>query len=215
MSYISLKDIFNEQSRVPTGINYGVRGHEPLSLNACIKAFNTLAQRSDIAFNYVDDGCFARAHIMCRALQDMDVAPGKVWAYKGDEKMKLTQAGRVFALWDYHVAPCVPVRMPDKSVQNIILDPGIFDGPVTVDQWLREVNGVAQRLDIVPFGVASKYREADYAPGMKTNAYADYDADREMKSQLGDTTDFIRKKSDLMQGHKPPRRQSRKAAALS
>jgi len=100
--------------------------------------FAAVAARSDIAFRYPADGCYARAHLMVKALQAMGFTPGKAWTFAspGDPLYVDTPndpRGRVS--WGYHVAPTLPVKNADGTVTDMVLDPSMFDHPVTVDQW--------------------------------------------------------------------------------
>ncbi|HEX2751562.1 MAG TPA: protein-glutamine glutaminase family protein [Alphaproteobacteria bacterium] len=49
---------------------------------SCVEAadaFDKLANMRNIAYSYTDEGCYARTHLMCRQLFDMDiVAPEAV-----------------------------------------------------------------------------------------------------------------------------------------
>lgn len=114
-------------------------------------AFAWMKEQDDIAFRYVQDGCYARAHLMIKRLQAMGLAPGKVWALAGEGGMYVETpygeheiAGRKVQKWGWHCAPSLKVRTADGNLITCVIDPSLFDGPVSLETWkkaLRPVNG--------------------------------------------------------------------------
>lgn len=108
--------------------------------------FRDLASRVDyIPFDYPFDCCTARAHEMCRVLRRHGVRPEKVWNYgrnfeEGENTLVVytNAAGRV--TWYYHVAPVVRVRFGGGDTSLMVLDPALFDRPVTVERWRDRQN---------------------------------------------------------------------------
>lgn len=216
VQHISLKHIFDEEARIPKGVEYGLGGNAPMSLHSCVKIFNDFAARD--GFDYYRDGCYARAHLMCRALEQMDIKPAKAWAFKNveyDRGVKFEQNlwvdinDDVQINWRYHVAACVPVRMPDKSIQNIVLDPTIMNGPATVEQWRDVIHALDRNVEVVPFRKRTTIHNADYSPNEETAGWTDVDAKDTVKMLSSRNIEhaFIKKQSDLMQSYVPPRRQ--------
>jgi hypothetical protein len=89
-----------------------------------------------IPFQYPDDGCWGRAHEMCRLIIAAGVQPGKVWIY-GNLKAPTANkppndpfcpACRV--CWGWHVAPTVLV-----GTQVYVIDPALFTEPVPRATW--------------------------------------------------------------------------------
>lgn len=99
--------------------------------------FKEMAAQEDIAFKYPRDGCFARAQIMVERLQAKGLKVGKVWTFANPDllvaKTPNHPDGKV--TWRYHVAPVIPVRAADGSVHDMVIDPSMFDRPVTVAEW--------------------------------------------------------------------------------
>lgn len=88
-----------------------------------------------IPFLYPDDGCFARAHEMCRLMIDMGLAPRKVWI-KGDLYVSTKNNPDCEVWWDWHVAPTLCVRGPGLfQTQDMVIDPSLFTTPVTKAEW--------------------------------------------------------------------------------
>lgn len=103
--------------------------------------FNQMADQEDIAFEFPVDGCYARAHLMAQRMQDRGVTPSKVWtlASPGDPLWVQTPNhpdGRV--QWSYHVAPTIPVQGADGKVQDMVIDPSMFDRPVPIQEWVDD-----------------------------------------------------------------------------
>jgi hypothetical protein len=72
-----------------------------------------------IPFKHADDGCYARAHEMCRLMMDISETPEKVWIY-GSLR---------------HVAPTLMVTMPSGPPEKYVIDPSLCTSPVTVAAW--------------------------------------------------------------------------------
>src|SRR4051812_19168114 len=43
--------------------------------------FKRMAAQSDIAFGYVQDGCYARTQLMCERMEAIGYHTGKVWSF--------------------------------------------------------------------------------------------------------------------------------------
>jgi uncharacterized Zn-binding protein involved in type VI secretion len=117
----------------------GLSGPGPLTPDAAAALFAIMAAQPDIAFAYPADGCYARAHLMAQRMQQLGVTPGKVWSFASGQDDPLwvntphDPSGSVE--WGYHVAPTVPVRGSDGVVRDMVMDPSLFDHPVSIDQW--------------------------------------------------------------------------------
>jgi hypothetical protein len=130
-------------SHAPSGAGPGgakaAPSRGPYSPEEAKKLFDKEKARSDIAFKYPADGCYARAHLMAEDIKKAGGNPGKVWAFAKDGADPLhvdtphDPAGHVE--WGYHVAPTVPVQGKDGKETNMVVDPSMFDRPVTVGEW--------------------------------------------------------------------------------
>jgi hypothetical protein len=105
-----------------------------LTPSQAVQLHGLMAMQSDIAFRYVPDGCYARAHLMLRKMQARGVQAGKVWAFPTYQGEALQAPGGL--TWAYHVAPVVRVRYANGDF-DMVLDPSLFNGPVTVVDWAR------------------------------------------------------------------------------
>ena len=108
-----------------------------VSASEAESVFDTMSHQKDIAFRYVLDGCYARAHLMIQRMEKMGVRAQKVWSFpstgsKLQARSKLVKGGVV--TWAYHVAPVVPVMVNGKA-SWMVIDPSLFPRPVTVSEW--------------------------------------------------------------------------------
>jgi Glutaminase len=93
-----------------------------------------------IPFMYPDDGCWGRAHEMCRLMVNMGVSPKKVWIYSIGPLLKAGTRNnpQCFVQWVWHVAPTICVRhwrfWPPLS-QEMVVDPALFTTPVSKATW--------------------------------------------------------------------------------
>ena len=95
-----------------------------------------------IPFLYPDDGCWARAHEMCRLMINSGLSPRKVWidCSPGNWLYVNTRNNpRCFVQWGWHVAPTLCVRVPIYFLffrtQRMVIDPSLFTKPVTEATW--------------------------------------------------------------------------------
>ena len=79
-------------------------------------------ETSNLPFEFIRDGCQARAHLLCESLAQNGINRAKIFAY-GDLKAR---QGFETAKWTYHVAPVVLVEMPDGEVESRVVDPAPF-----------------------------------------------------------------------------------------
>lgn len=110
-----------------------------------------------IPFQYVRDGCYARAHQMRRIItKKYRYCVEKVFSFalgEDDLSVKADKWGGCCVTWWYHVAPLVRVRfrIPAKFTRKgsislslaMVIDPGMFDKPVLLSTWLAAQENTA------------------------------------------------------------------------
>ncbi|WP_110514015.1 WXG100 family type VII secretion target [Herpetosiphon llansteffanensis] len=115
--------------------------------------FNDMANEADIPFQFPDDGCYARAHVMAYRISerygidinnvdkvfiDGDLEAETKFIYKqitlpdGSTYPSSTTDGTVN--WYWHVAPIIYVRQENATVPMVI-DPSLAERPLTIEQW--------------------------------------------------------------------------------
>jgi len=90
-----------------------------------------------IPFLYPDDGCWARAHEMCRLMINMGLTPRKVWISANTRLHVNTRNNPAcYVEWGWHVAPTLCVRGPGWfQTQDMVMDPSLFTSPVDEPTW--------------------------------------------------------------------------------
>ena len=193
MDFQKLKQLFN---RVAAFLPPNMRPDEPfvfpevpsrpVTPERAQEIFDQLAAMPDIAFGYANDGCYARAHIMCRRMFDMELTPKKSWAFEGDdEKLLVKMPDGRSAEWWYHVAAVLPVQLPNGKVEDMVIDPSLFDGPVTLQKWGRVMGAPPEKLSITRCGESPPHCFADYQPTSPTTTRTDERAAKRMQEYLG------------------------------
>jgi uncharacterized protein (UPF0216 family) len=88
-----------------------------------------------IPFLYPDDGCWARAHEMCRLIINMGLSPSKTWI-EGYLHVQTRNNPNCAVWWGWHVAPTLCVRGPAfLQTQDMVIDPSLFTTPVSKATW--------------------------------------------------------------------------------
>ncbi len=87
-----------------------------------------------IPFLYPDDGCWARAHEMCRLMQADGAWPKKVWI-DGNLHTPTRNHPGCFVSWGWHVAPTLCVRRGFWRKEEMVIDPSLFITPVSQATW--------------------------------------------------------------------------------
>jgi hypothetical protein len=100
-----------------------------------------------IPFLYPDNGCWARAHEMCRLMIAAGVQPKKVWS-SGLLHAKTRNNPKCFVDWAWHVAPTLCVRTSLYFiVEDRVIDPSLFTAPVSKQTWKDVQSKTAQLMD--------------------------------------------------------------------
>ncbi len=87
-----------------------------------------------LPFLYPDDGCFARAHEMCRLMLGAGVEPRKVWL-DGRLQAATRHHPSCKVRWGWHVAPTLRVKRGFMKSQDVVFDPSLFAAPVSKREW--------------------------------------------------------------------------------
>jgi RHS repeat-associated protein len=134
--------------------------------------FDKEKARDDIAFAYPEDGCYARAYLMAGDIKNNGVEPSKVWAFANDSNDRLhvetIHSPNGVVQWWYHVAPTVPVKGADGTVSDMVIDPSLFDKPVTITEWadkMMPINGGGISIDKTKLGEAPRLPDGSRAAG--------------------------------------------------
>jgi hypothetical protein len=92
-----------------------------------------------IPFRYPDDGCWARAHEMCRLMINLGLSPRKVWIdHSAGSVLHVSTRNnpKCYVEWGWHVAPTLCVRGPTFfQTRRMVIDPSLFTSPVSEATW--------------------------------------------------------------------------------
>jgi hypothetical protein len=97
-----------------------------------------------IPFLFPDDGCWGRAHEMCRLMIAMGLSPRKVWIDSSENHILHVDTKnnlKCFVEWYWHVAPTLCVQG-----RTMVIDPSLFTTPVSVATWKSVQNDPAATL---------------------------------------------------------------------
>lgn len=118
---------------IKKNIRPDLRVEQTITMDKATELFNRAMGMEDIAWGFKKDGCYARAHLMARRFEEEGIRVDKVWI-KGDLYIPETDIR-----WNFHVAPVVYVKDEKNQIQKIVIDPSLFDGPVTVEEWDKKM----------------------------------------------------------------------------
>ena len=95
------------------------------------KVFAEIVARGDIPFEYLRDGCYARAHKMALILDDKGIISGKVFM---EGKIYYDTPNQGELGWSYQVSPVVLIKKNGQVIPYVI-EPSFFSKPVPVAEW--------------------------------------------------------------------------------
>jgi hypothetical protein len=141
-----------------------------------------------IPFLFPHDGCWARAHEMCRLMEGAGAAPRKIWI-SGVLRPRTTNDPTCAPSWSFHVAPLVGAGGHEQ-----VIDPTICNGPVSRETWIGLLNATAYAVVETD---ATRYRphaETDFGDGHNVwTLDSDFRHTRQdlsvFRGQLADQTD--------------------------
>lgn len=128
-----------------------------------------------IPFQYVRDGCYARAHKMQRIITTKyRYCCEKVFSFANQNNdhlaVKADKWGGCCVTWWYHVAPLIRVKVSLGKwsfVLAMVIDPGMFDKPVLLSTWLsaQETTFCHPNANVSMYSIqpGSAYSPANYA----------------------------------------------------
>lgn len=116
---------------------------QTISLQKAQELFKQARAMKDIPWEYKQDGCYARAHLMARRFEAQGVRVDKVWL-KGQLSVPESKVN-----WNFHVAPVVYVEDKKGNIQKMVIDPSLFDKAVTVEEWDKKITKSTSRGSVI------------------------------------------------------------------
>lgn len=142
----------------------------PLSLERVAALFTDMQSQRHIPYDFPQSYCSARAHEMRRlmALQGIECRKVFFYATVGDS-IRAEHPVHGAITWSYHVAPTVAVQTPEGVVVRMVVDPSLFDGPVTIEQWTAVMSCHSAQLVETPGEIYQPFdaRDDDYRQTQK------------------------------------------------
>ena len=128
-----------------------------------------------IPFQYVRDGCYARAHKMRKIITTKyGYCCEKVFSFanQGQDTLAVqaNKWGGCCVNWWYHVAPLIRVKIKILNfnfVLAMVIDPGMFNNPVLLSTWLGAQKNTAcspnANVSMYSIQAGSAYAPANYS----------------------------------------------------
>jgi hypothetical protein len=128
-----------------------------------------------IPFQYVRDGCYARAHKMRQIIETKyEYCCEKVFSFANQNQdtlaVRADKWGGCCVTWWYHVAPLIRVRIRILRVSFVlalVVDPGMFNKPVLLSTWLSAQKNIGcdphANVSMYSIQPGSAYSPANYA----------------------------------------------------
>jgi len=144
-------------------------------------------------FDYLHDGCFARAHEFTLIAMSNSIEMGKVFLTDNEDMASLYPQEWInnssapipygFVGWRYHVAPYVLVEAKGELVPYVF-DIGVSNSPKSVEQWVASLTKNEQGATLVFSDRAYMFEGSSYPVGDVSNI-AGQIRDQELIRELG------------------------------
>lgn len=138
-----------------------------ISLNEAKALFDHFKSQNDLMWQYVEEGCFARAHLMAHEMErKRGIISDKIFAYPVSGGSLTPPVPGGVTQWNFHVAPVVLVKNGEEQVPYV-LDPVLDDRPITLTDWRKKLDifkSGSIRFIVLPrfaFRYGRKYELAD------------------------------------------------------
>ena len=150
-----------------------------------LELFDKIADDRFLNFSARRDGCFARAHILCKYWDLEGYQAHKAWinhdlaiGVQLRPTRLTTRYDRFY--WGWHVTAATPVKLENGEIEIMIFDPTIFDGPVTANEWRDAIfsksESLVSKIDVavVPFDVVPKGGKGNYTCTSSADEQTDF-----------------------------------------
>jgi hypothetical protein len=130
----------------------------PITEEKAIKLMKKFHQIPSLAFNYTEDGCYARAHMMAYYLEKKGIQTEKVWLSGG---LRPTDFPSI--AWRYHVAPVVWVTSQGQT-KRMVLDRALSPFPLTLEEWSLKMGATPGTHPHVPESTMKSFLDQTSPP---------------------------------------------------
>jgi hypothetical protein len=155
-----------------------------------LKELTFMLAKEPYAYQYPEEGCFMRAHMMAKKLESLGILSAKVFAW-GSNFENTLRIKNPYTLkwnyWRYHIAVSLVLKTSEGEYVPMIIDPSLSFEPLTVAEWFQlmlptrasELNPPMQRVRLK---VTDRYEY--YPPG-----YPDFNSDQFFYEEKKDWSD--------------------------
>ena len=136
----------------------------PMTFAEAFDFFDKLPELTGLEANHKRGTCHIEAEADCHAAENLHHKPFKAWTFKpsplsivdgrehrSELQLMMPDASGERA-YGFHVALALNVQMPDGQIKPLVFDRGLFDGPVELEDWRREIDGNRYQTQIKPYG---------------------------------------------------------------
>ncbi|MCF8059914.1 MAG: hypothetical protein K9K67_11495 [Bacteriovoracaceae bacterium] len=155
------------------------------------KLFQEFSQISYMKFDYLHDGCFARAHEFALIAKENGIEMGKVFLTDSNDDASLypkewrdndkAPVPNGFYGWRYHVTPYVLVREGNKLVPYVF-DVGVSEGAKPVDQWRKDTSFRTNQTELTYRDRGIMFPGTNYSYGDSSNIEGQLQDQENMRS---------------------------------
>lgn len=162
--------------------------------------FEYYRDRPDIAHYCYEDQCYARAHELAKTMEgELGIKGFKT--FTGDPSslkpsIRHASSGEEI-VWSYHIATSVLVKARDGTLQKMVIDPSLFEGPVTMETWLD-----------------AQYRASQVTPAGHVGPVAVYDGNDVIKHRDNPSSEIERPNVSAKHSDVPARKGRKKQDEL-
>lgn len=119
--------------------------------------FDIAKNMKGMAWEVIDDGCYARSHLMAKKFEEKGIYVDKVWL---DGRLKMPTNDNRY--WKYHTAPIVYVDDGNGIIQETVIDPSLMNSPAPIRDWTKRMG-----IDF------EKSQEVSYPNPLNSRVYKD------------------------------------------
>lgn len=126
--------------------------------------FKKIKSNTSIPFEAIFDGCYARTYhmILYAQLKQIKMAKRVVEVQNPMNVMIIPSDDMQWRLrWYYHVVPIVYVKLPSGEIEERIIDPGLFDAPVSAESFFERLLAHSEDVGVDTFILPKYVTEKD------------------------------------------------------
>lgn len=157
--------------------------------------FESFKADESIPFGYPIDGCYARATAMARIAESENIQMAKIYA---EGVLRVKDVGPFYpeVTWGFHVAPIIGVKQKNGKTIDMVFDPGLFDRPVTVDEWIKKMQAPGEpspTVDNIYYGSRFQHGRRDWENSKNNWHTRDLERTKTVLAEYKNLDDMLKK----------------------